>query len=129
MRKPGSKGLETLRNLHSAAIDLLAERSYQGMNLRLLASKLGMQAGSLYNYIESKQQLLFWLMKDTTEKLLHGFERTIAEIAEPTAQMREFIALSNNCNASTPTRSRRLSSVAPPPACSKFPTRASRRFC
>jgi AcrR family transcriptional regulator len=92
MRKPGSKGPETLRNLHSAAIQLLAERSYQGMNLRLLASKLGMQAGSLYNYIESKQQLLFWLMKDTTENLLRGFEQTIAEIADPAEQMRKFVA-------------------------------------
>lgn len=92
MRKPGSRGPETLRNLHSAAIQLLAERSYQGMNLRLLASKLGLQAGSLYNYIDSKQQLLFWLMKDTTEKLLHGFERTIATIADPAEQMRKFVA-------------------------------------
>lgn len=92
MRKPGSRGPDTLRNLHSAAIQLLAERSYQGMNLRLLASKLGLQAGSLYNYIESKQQLLFWLMKDTTEKLLHGFEQMIAEIDDPAEQMRKFIA-------------------------------------
>jgi AcrR family transcriptional regulator len=92
MRKPGSSGPETLRNLHSAAIQLLADRSYQGMNLRLLASKLGLQAGSLYNYIESKQQLLFWLMKDTTEKLLHGFENMIAEIRDPADQMRKFIA-------------------------------------
>jgi AcrR family transcriptional regulator len=92
MRKPGSSGPDTLRNLHSAAIQLLAERSYQGMNLRLLASKLDLQAGSLYNYIESKQQLLFWLMKDTTEKLLHGFERTIAEIQDPAEQMRKFVA-------------------------------------
>ena len=92
MRKPGSSGPETLRNLHSAAIQLLAERSYQGMNLRLLASKLRLQAGSLYNYIESKQQLLFWLMKDTTEKLLHGFEEMIAEIRDPSEQMRKFVA-------------------------------------
>jgi len=92
MRKPGSSGPETLRSLHSAAIQLLAERSYQGMNLRLLASKLRLQAGSLYNYIESKQQLLFWLMKDTTEKLLHGFEEMIAEIRDPSEQMRKFVA-------------------------------------
>jgi AcrR family transcriptional regulator len=92
MRKPGSRGPETLRSLRSAAIQLLAERGYQGMNLRLLASKLGLHAGSLYNYIESKQQLLFWLMKDATEKLLHGFERMIAEIPDPADQMRKFVA-------------------------------------
>lgn len=92
MRKPGSRGPETLRNLRSAAIQLLAERSYEGMNLRLLASKLKLQAGSLYNYIESKQQLLFWLMKEATEKLLAGFRSLIAGIEDPAEQMRKFIA-------------------------------------
>jgi AcrR family transcriptional regulator len=92
MRKPGSRGPETLRNLHSAAIQLLSERSYQGMNLRLLASKLRLQAGSLYNYIDSKQQLLFWLMKDTTEKLLREFDATIAGIDDPVQQMLKFVA-------------------------------------
>jgi len=92
MRKPGSKGPETSRNLRSAAIQLLAERSYEGMNLRLLASKLRLQAGSLYNYIESKQQLLFWLMKDSTEKLLREFEATIAPIEDPAQQMLKFVA-------------------------------------
>jgi AcrR family transcriptional regulator len=92
MRKPGSRGPETLRNLRAAAIELLAERSYEGMNLRLLASKLRLQAGSLYNYIESKPQLLFWLMKDSTEKLLLEFDATIAGIGEPAQQMLKFVA-------------------------------------
>jgi len=92
MRKPGSRGPETSRNLRSAAIQLLAQRSYEGMNLRLLASKLRLQAGSLYNYIESKQQLLFWLMKDSTEKLLREFDATIAGIEDPAQQMLEFVA-------------------------------------
>jgi AcrR family transcriptional regulator len=81
-----------LRNLRSAAIQLLAERSYEGMNLRLLASKLKLQAGSLYNYIESKQQLLFWLMKESTEKLLREFDETIAPISDPGEQMLKFVA-------------------------------------
>jgi AcrR family transcriptional regulator len=92
MRKPGSRGPETLRNLRSAAIQLLAERSYEGMNLRLLASKLRLQAGSLYNYIESKQQLLFWLMKNSTEKLLREFDTTISGIGYPGQQMLKFVA-------------------------------------
>ncbi len=81
-----------MRSLRTAAIQLLAERSYEGMNLRLLASKLRMHAGSLYNYIESKQQLLFWLMKDSTEKLLREFLETIANISDPREQMLRFVA-------------------------------------
>jgi len=91
MRKPGSNGSETLKNLRSAAIRLLSERGYEGMNLRTLASRLRLHAGSLYNYIESKQQLLYWLMKDATEKLLREFDAAIAGIEDPEEQMREFV--------------------------------------
>jgi AcrR family transcriptional regulator len=92
MRKSGSKRPQTLRNLRSAAIQLLSERSYEGMNLRLLASKLRLQAASLYNYIDSKQQLLFLLMKDSTEKLLRDFDATIAGFDDPVEQMLKFVA-------------------------------------
>jgi len=44
MRKPGSNGAETLRNLRTAAIQLLAEHGYGAMNLRMLAKKVGVQA-------------------------------------------------------------------------------------
>jgi AcrR family transcriptional regulator len=92
MRKPGSNGTETLRKLRLAAIRLLSERGYQGMNLRMLASDLGMQAGSLYNYIDSKQALLFWLLKEATEKLLSGFGDSVAGIQDAEEQIRQFVA-------------------------------------
>lgn len=92
MRKPGSNGAETLRKLRLAAIRLLSERGYQGMNLRMLASDLGMQAASLYNYIDSKQALLFWLMKDATEKLLGEFHKRVAGIQDAEEQIRRFVA-------------------------------------
>ena len=59
----------TLRNLRTAAIQLMSEHGYGAMNLRMLAKKVGIQASSLYNYIESKQQLLFLLCEETTDKL------------------------------------------------------------
>jgi AcrR family transcriptional regulator len=92
MRKPGSNGAETWRKLRLAAIRLLSERGYQGMNLRTLASDLGMQAASLYNYIDSKQALLFWLMKDATEKLLSEFDKRVAGIQDAEEQVRRFVA-------------------------------------
>ncbi len=92
MRTRGSKGAETLRAIRSAAIDLLSERGYEATNLRTLAKRVGLQAGSLYNYIDSKQHLLFWLLKEGTDRLLAGFDATVEGIEEPQAQMREFVA-------------------------------------
>jgi AcrR family transcriptional regulator len=92
MRTPGSNGAETLRNLRSTAIRLLSEHGYEAMNLRMLAKNIGVQVGSLYNYIDSKQQLLFLLLKEGVEGLLTEFDQRLGGIAEPAKQMRDFVA-------------------------------------
>jgi AcrR family transcriptional regulator len=92
MRKPGSNGAETLRNLRTAAIQLLSEHGYGAMNLRMLAKKVGLQASSLYNYIESKQQLLFLLCEETTDNLLVEFDRTVNAADHPAQRLRNFVA-------------------------------------
>jgi len=91
MRKPGSNGAETLRNLRTAAIQLLSEHGYGAMNLRMLAKKVCIQASSLYNYIDSKQQLLFLLCEETTENLLVEFDRTVKPIEDLEDRLRKFI--------------------------------------
>src|ERR1700728_4052258 len=91
MRKPGSNGAETLRNLRTAAIQLLAEHGYGAMNLRMLAKKVGIQASSLYNYIDSKQQLLFLLCEETTENLLAEFDQTVKTADDPKDRLRRFV--------------------------------------
>ena len=91
MRKPGSNGAETLRNLRTAAIQLLAEHGYGAMNLRMLAKKVGIQASSLYNYIDSKQHLLFLLCEETTENLLVELDRRVETADDPRDRLRRFI--------------------------------------
>lgn len=92
MRKPGSSGAETLRNLRAAAIQLLSEHGYGAMNLRMLARKVGVQASSLYNYIDSKQQLLFLLCEETTENLLAEFDQIVNTSEDPAERLRKFVA-------------------------------------
>ena len=100
MRTPGSNGAETLRNLRSAAIRLLSEHGYEAMNLRMLAKTIGVQVGSLYNYIDSKQQLLFWLMKEAVEGLLAEFDQRLGNVDEPAVQMRDFVMIHFNYHIS-----------------------------
>lgn len=92
MRKPGSNGAETLRNLRTATVQLLSDHGYERMNLRMLARKVGLQASSLYNYIDSKQQLLFWLCEETTENLVREFDVTLNGIEDPVERLRKFVA-------------------------------------
>jgi len=91
MRKPGSNGVETLRNLRTAAIQLLSEHGYGAMNLRMLAKKVGIQASSLYNYIDSKQQLLFLLCEETTANLAAEFDVILKGVDNPEERLRKFV--------------------------------------
>lgn len=92
MRKPGSNGAETQRNLRAAAIQLLSEHGYGAMNLRMLAKKVGIQASSLYNYIESKQQLLYLLCEETTAALALELDQTLKGVVDPAERLRKFVA-------------------------------------
>ncbi len=92
MRKPGSSGDKTRRHLRSAAIRLLSKHGYEDMNLRMLAKRIGVRVGSLYNYFDSKQGLLFWLMSDTLEVLLLEVEKIKTDSNDPQSQLRDFVA-------------------------------------
>ena len=77
MRIAGSNGQTTQRALRRAAIELISQHGYHGISLRLLAEHVGLQAGSLYNHIKSKQDLLFMLLKSIQEDLVVSAEQKV----------------------------------------------------
>lgn len=72
MRIAGSNGRTTQRALRKAAIELISQHGYHGISLRMLADHVGLQAGSLYNHIKSKQDLLFMLLRSIQEDLIRN---------------------------------------------------------
>lgn len=56
--------------IRTVAGDLFSQAGYKGMGMRSLAAAVGIQVGSLYNHIESKQALLFELISDYELNLL-----------------------------------------------------------
>lgn len=63
-----SRYLETRQK----ALELFAKRGFSRVSMRDLATYLGIKAGSIYNHIESKEALLFELIEELYEQLLHG---------------------------------------------------------
>lgn len=61
---------DTHSRLRKAALELFCDNGYQSTSLRDLASRLGMQAGSLYVHMKSKQSLLFELIEEVLEDLI-----------------------------------------------------------
>jgi AcrR family transcriptional regulator len=90
-RTVGSSGPKTMEAIRSAGLELIYEFGYEGMSLRQLAAKVGIQQGSLYNHIRSKQDLLLDLIRDHMETLLESLDTTLVSVESPLDRLRSFV--------------------------------------
>lgn len=63
-------------------------KGYEGTDLRAIAGDLDMHAGSLYNYIRSKEELLYLIMKEALEDQIRRFNESIDSTADPVEKLR-----------------------------------------
>jgi AcrR family transcriptional regulator len=91
-RTIGSHGPTTLEAIRKAGVRLIFERGYDAMSLRQLAAEVGIQAGSLYNHISTKQELLFDLVQDHINDLLRQLDRALEGKTDPVEKLRTFAA-------------------------------------
>ncbi|MNF43924.1 HTH-type transcriptional repressor KstR2 [compost metagenome] len=80
------------QRVREVALSLFASEGYANVSLRQLAEHLGMHAGSLYNHIESKQALLFELIRDHLESLLDYVEWRVKGSKDVEGKLQVFIA-------------------------------------
>ena len=91
-RTAGSSGKKTLAAIREAGLDLIHERGFEAVSLRQLAARVGLQPGSLYNHIETKQDLLFDLIHNHMVTLLQSVDAALDGIEDPLARLEAFIA-------------------------------------
>jgi AcrR family transcriptional regulator len=91
-RTIGSYGPKTMEAIRKAGLRLIFEHGYEAMSLRQLAAEVGIQAGSLYNHISTKQELLFDLIQDHINELLRQLDRALEGKNEPVEKLRAFVA-------------------------------------
>jgi AcrR family transcriptional regulator len=60
--------------IRTVAGKLFCQSGYKGLGMRSLAAEVGIQPGSLYNHIESKQALLYELISEYEMQLLQIFK-------------------------------------------------------
>lgn len=90
-RTAGSKGPKTLEAIRRAGLRLIYERGYAATSLRDLAAAVGIQPGSLYNHISTKQDLLFGLVHSHMEELLIRLDEVLAGVEGSRRQLTAFI--------------------------------------
>jgi AcrR family transcriptional regulator len=91
-RTIGSYGPKTMEAIRKAGLRLIFEHGYEAMSLRQLAAEVGIQAGSLYNHISTKQELLFDLIQDHINELLRQLDRALDGKQQPAEKLHAFVA-------------------------------------
>ncbi|OAN49659.1 TetR family transcriptional regulator [Paramagnetospirillum marisnigri] len=93
-RTIGSHGPKTMEAIRKAGLKLIYEHGFEAMSLRQLASEVGIQVGSLYNHITTKEDLLYDLIRVHMDDLFRQFDEVRAAWTElgPVERMRGFVA-------------------------------------
>ncbi len=74
-----------------AAIDLFASKGYHATSMQDIADALGIQRGSLYHHIESKEDLLFEIMKSGITKMIEPVESVVSSPLPADEKLDRFI--------------------------------------
>ena len=74
-----------------AAARLFSERGYHGTSIQHLADALGLQKGSLYAHIGSKEDLLFDVVNEGADRFLERGERALAMEAFAAVKLRRLL--------------------------------------
>lgn len=91
-----SAGENTERSIRDAAVKAIAKHGFEAASLRDIAKEVGIRAPSLYNYISSKEQLLYELMKDPLTSMLTEYRALVKEVDDPAEKLKVFVQVHLN---------------------------------
>ena len=89
-RTIGSYSQNTQTLVRQSAERLFARHGYAAVSMRQLASDVGVQVGTIYNYTKDKQTLLFTIMSEHMTELLQAWSREGLRL-DPIAQLSRFL--------------------------------------
>ena len=99
MRKNGgtesalAKNVESMdHKIFAVAVRVFKEKGYHAASMQNIADAVGLQKGSLYHYISSKEELLFKIFEHSTGALTKQLEAIIASNISPTEKLRRAIS-------------------------------------
>jgi len=89
-RTVGSYSQNTRALVRQSAERLFARHGYAAVSMRQLASDVGVQVGTIYNYTKDKQALLFAIMSEHMTELLQARSRE-EQSTDPIDQLSQFL--------------------------------------
>lgn len=80
--------------IHHVARKLFCKKGFSETSMQDIADELGLQRGSLYHHIESKDQLLIEILESSLDEMLAGVERIAATPEGPQEKLRLYLMVS-----------------------------------
>ena len=83
-------GEETEKAIREAAVKVIAKHGFQAASLREIAKEVGIRAPSLYNYIKSKEKLLYELLREPLTAMIAEYRTLTEGVTDPAARLQIF---------------------------------------
>jgi AcrR family transcriptional regulator len=90
-RTQSEKYPEIRENILAQAAKLFADKGYSGTTIVDLADSCGSSRGALYHYFDSKEDILFHILKDHVDNLYSAVQDSTNTVEDPTDQFREIV--------------------------------------
>ncbi len=87
-RRRGRGRVTSAEAVRAAALRLFAERGYHATSMRDIAAAVGTHAGSLYNHMESKEDLLLGLLRESISDRLAALRDATKGVDDPVQRFR-----------------------------------------
>ena len=79
----------------SVAGELVTESGIDGFSIREVAKRLGYSAGAIYDYFESREEILTWLYFEGTNGLATGIGRALDTLGADTTAIDQLVAMAH----------------------------------
>ena len=91
VRRPSARALEREQEILEVAADIFHKKGYAATTLQDIASAVGLLKGSLYYYIDSKEELLYRITRVIHENAVANLESAEAVDGGPDAHLRALV--------------------------------------
>ncbi|PHI21290.1 TetR family transcriptional regulator [Lewinellaceae bacterium SD302] len=90
------------KEIIATAATLFRKKGYTAVSMRSLAEEIGIRAASLYNHIESKQEILEHIILGVADRFTDGMRNIQSTTADPLEKIRRVILLHIEITLSDP---------------------------
>lgn len=85
--KPQQKATDTSERIRQSALRLFAKRGYEATGIRDVARDSGLSLSTLYHYVDSKEELLLEIARNSMHDLRAAAEEALASATTPTERL------------------------------------------